>query len=495
MKIGVGLIMQESDSFSPITTSLQNFKDYYYVKGKEILEKFKGTNHEIGGFIDIATKEHFTPLYTIAANAVSSGPVESETLNYLIQEMLRYLDSGGDIDGFYMVLHGGMLVDEINDGSGMILHALREAIGEDIPIVASLDMHANITSLMVQNCNAIRVYHTFPHVDQRETGTIATEILLKIINKEITPKMSVCKIPMALPAEISTTNREPAKKIIKAMENIEKKSGIVSASFCHMQPWLDTPTAGCSTVVISDGNKELAVKEARNLADLFWSLRDDYLPPLLKPEDAIKKALSAQDGPFLLLEGADSPSAGAPGDGTNLLKVIMEMKIDKPTYFQIVDSEAVNHAIKAGLNATVTVSLGGKIDKFSKPVKVTARVKTITDGVFKNIGPFNRGVETKMGRTVVLVKDKIYIVVNELPTLLIDSATYRSVGLRPEDAQIVCVKSTVIAYGDTPKEILFLDTLGSSSPNLKGLPFKKIKRPFYPFDIMDECKYQEFFSK
>jgi len=492
MKIGVGLIMQETDSFSPVTTTLQNFKDYYFIKGEEIPEKFTGISHEIAGFIDVSTKENFTPLYTIAANAISSGAVESKTLNYLIQEMLNYLDNERDIDGFYMVLHGGMLVDEIGDGSGMILQHLRRKLGKDIPIVASVDLHANITSLMVQNCNAIRVYHTFPHVDQRETGTIATEILLKTIKKEIHPTMSVFKIPMTLPVENALTDIEPSKKIIKAMEDMEKKAGIVSASFCTMQPWFDSPEAGCSTVVVSDGNMELAKKEARNLADLFWSLRDDYLPILIKPEDAIKKALSTQSGPIFLLEGGDAPAAGAPGDGTLLLKLIIDMKVDKLTYFCIADPEAVDCAIKAGLGATVTVSLGGKIDTFSKPIKVTGRVKTITDGVFKNQGPFFKGVENHMGRTVVLVADKIYIVVTELAAIAIDSATYRSVGLRPEDAHIVCVKTPVIAYGNTPKEVLFLDILGASCSNLKNLPFKKIKRPFYPFDIMKDYEHIEF---
>ncbi len=492
MRIAVGQISQESHSFAPASISIQNFKDYVFLEGDEIPQRLENTNTTIAGFMDVMQRENFDPVYTLVAKAVSSGPLKREALDFLIGNLLEKLEKVGRVDGIYLALHGAMLVGETGDASGQILQVVRDKVGKNIPIVASLDLHARLTPLMVECTDALVAWHTFPHVDFKETGGKATGILTQIIKGEVIPEMAFCKIPMIVSAENAYTDREPAIRLIQKIKEIETQPKVVSASFFHVQPWLDVPNVGCATLVVTNNDKKLAKEKAKEFADIFWSIRYDLEPKLTPLKEAIQKAMDSKEGPIILLDSADGTSSGSAGDSVAALEAFLDMKVDKPAYTTVVDPEVVDIAIKAGVGKTISVSIGGKIDKrFSYPIKITAKVKTVSDGVFKYQGPAFHGVEVCMGQTVVLVTGKIYIVVMELPVIAWDPSLYRSVGLEPKDARIVVVKSPVSFYGDIAKELIFVDTPGPSTAHLTNLPYKNITRPLYPFDDIKDYKCKE----
>jgi len=495
MRLVIGEIMQETNSFSSITASVEDFENCIFLEGNEILQKLKDTNTEVAGFVDVIRKEKCDSVYTLAANAVPSGFVQRKTLDFLVQRLLKQLRKIRNMDGIYIVLHGAMAVDEIHDGSGEILQAVRNEVESHIPIVASLDLHANLTTVMVRYADALVAYHTSPHTDMRETGRKATNILVQIVKGEIVPEMVFCKIPMLLPIENAFTYKEPALKIMQKIKEIETQPGVVSAFVCHVQPWLDVPNVGCSAMVLTNNNKVLAEKKAEELANLFWSLRHDFLKVGLVPvREAIQRAMNEREGPFIFGDSADSLPSGAAGDNTAVAKALLDMKVDKPCYVTLVDPEVVDLAVKAGVDSIISVYLGGKRDKtFSHPIKVVAKVKSVSDGVFKIKAPMATGLECSMGRTVVLLVGKIYIVVMERKVLTFDPALYRSVGLEPKDAHIVVVKCCLLSfYSDIAKEMIFVDTPGESSAHLTSLPYRHITRPIYPFDDMEryECRKQ-----
>lgn len=489
MRLMIGQICQETNSFSPVSANIQSFMDHLFLEGDEIPRRLKDTNTEIAGFIDVVAREKCQPIYTLVAQAVTSGPVDRNALDFLIGNLLDRLEQAGDVDGIYLALHGAMLTDKSGDGSGLILQAVREKIGSSIPIVASLDLHANVTPLMVECADVLLAYRTFPHTDLKQVGVKATHFLIKVVKKKITPEMAFCKISMLLPPEAAQTDRYPASKLVQTIEKMEAEPNVVTAFFCHVQPWLDVPDVGCSTVVVTNGDKGTAQKKARELADLFWSLRHDFQPNLVPVPKAIQRAICEVAGIVVFLDSADGTSSGASGDNTEVLEALLDAKLDQPAYAMVVDPQVVKLAIKAGVGNNISVLLGGKIDvKFSHPIKVTARIKTISDGAFKCEGPLMCGVELNMGRTAVLVVDKVYIVVMELATFLWDPGVYRSVGLEPKDAKIVVVKSPVAAYADIAEEMIFVDTLGASSPHLTKLPFKRVTHPLYPFQDMKNIR-------
>ncbi len=484
MRLIVGQVYQETNSFSPTLSTLESYKDHFFLEGEEIPARLHDANTEIAGFMDVVKKEKCEPVYTLSAQAVTSGPVKEEALDFMIQIILERLEKAGKVDGIYLALHGALLTDKNNDASGMILQAVREKAGPGVPIVGSLDLHTNLTPLMMECADAFDAYRTFPHTDFRQVGVRATNILIRIIKKEIIPKMAFCKIPMLLPPESSQTNREPALKLVKAIEKIEAEDNVIAAFFCHVQPWLNVPDVGCSTVVVTNGDKEKARKKSKELADLFWDLRQDFDPELFTVQNAIQWAIKDVKGTVAFLDSADGTSSGSPGDNTEILEGLLKEDLDKPAFAMVVDPEAAKAAVKAGAGNTVTVSLGGKLDKrFSgHPVKVKGKVMTITDGVFKCEGPMMHGVEMHMGQTAVLASGNVYIVVMEKTTFLWDPALYRSAGLEPKDAKIVVVKSPVAAYEDIAEEMIFVDTYGASSPHISKLPYDNVNRPLYPFD-------------
>lgn len=498
MRLVVGMIIQETNSFSSVSTSIQSFKDVMFLEGDEIPLKLKRTNTEVAGFMDRVCKEKCDSVYTLATSASSSGPVQREALDFLLSRLLNQLEKAGIIDGVYLICHGSMLVDKIPDGTGHVLQVVREKIGLNIPIVVSLDLHANLTPLIIESADALVAYRTFPHRDFREVGSKATDILIQIIKGEIIPEIAFCKIPMLIPPEIAHTDKEPTLKLIKKIKEIEAQPEVVTAGFLHVQPWLDIPNTGCSTFVVTDRNKKMAKKRSEELATLFWSLRNDFEPDLVPVRKAIQKAMNAPEGPIILLDSADTTSSGASGDTTVVLEALLDMKVSEPAYTTVVDPEVVDVAIKAGVGNTISVSLGGKRDRmFSHPIEVIARVKSISDGVFKFKSFMSTGVEQHMGRAVVLVKDKVYIVVMELPVHTADPALYQSVGLEPKDAKIVVVKCCVAAYDEIAKEVIFLDTPGASSPRISHQPFSHRSRPLYPFEDVEqhECKEKSYKGK
>jgi microcystin degradation protein MlrC len=484
VRLAVGQIYQESNSFSPILTTLESFKDQLFLEGDEIPLRLQGINIEIAGFIDVIQKKRCEPIYTIVAQSVTAGPVKKEALDVIIEKLLKRINNSGRIDGIYLALHGAMLTDTTHDATGMILKIVRDKVGSNVPIVGSVDLHANMTPLMVQSVDALDAYRTFPHTDFRQVGVRATETLIRTIEKEIIPKIALCKIGMILPPESSQTNREPALQLVRAIKKIEAVDGVIAAFFCHVQPWLDIPDVGCSTVVVTDRDEEMAKEKCEELAELFWDLRFGYDPSILSVQKAIERAMKEIKGTVVFLDSADGTSSGSPGDNTEILRALLESDIKLPAFTMIVDPEVVEFAIKKGVGKEVAVFVGGKIDKrfSSSPVKLKGKVKTISDGVFRCEGPMMHGVEMHMGRTVVLVSGDVYIVVMEKSTFLWDPAVYRSVGLEPKQSKIVVVKSPVAAYADIAEEMVFVDTFGASSAHLSKMPFENVTRPLFPME-------------
>ena len=483
MRIIVAQINQESHSFTTVPGTLQSFKDCMFYEGNDIGSKLRGINSEIAGFIDVAEEEKLEPVYTIATRAVTSGPITEEAFSCILNRLLEGVQAAGTTDGIYLALHGATLLGEADDATGLVLEAVRKLVGPSFPIVASLDMHANVTKMIVENADALVGYRTFPHTDFREVGEKATRILLKVIRKEISPNIGFCKIGMIIPPEAAQTYREPALKLIRKIEEIETDQAVVTAFYCAVQPWYDAPDVGCSAVVVTDGRKDIASNRSKEIAELFWSLRRDFEPRLFKVDEAIEKAKRTK-GLVVFLDSADGTSSGSAGDNTEILEAFLRTETVGPLFTTIVDRDAVKVAGVAGVGSHISLSLGGKIDlNFSgRPVEVRAEVLKICDGIFRNEGEIMHGAEMSMGQVAVLRVGPVSIVVMEKPTMLWDPQVYRSVGLEPKNAKIVVVKSPVAAYKDIAREMMFVDTLGASSPHLNRLPYARAKHPLYPFE-------------
>jgi microcystin degradation protein MlrC len=486
MRIALGNIVQESNSFTPVPGSWDHFPPGHLLRGEEIIAQRAGTRTEVGGAIEVAREQDITlvPLLS-ATTSASAGPMLREVFAALRDELIEGLMSAGPFDGVLLVLHGAMAAEGYEDATGESLRAARAAVGLDMPLVATLDLHANCTRQMVEQSGAIVGYHTAPHIDLYETGQRGMRLLAGMVRGAARPVAALRRLPMFVPAENGRTTEGPYAEVMDRAIELMRRPDVLDVSAFSVQPWLDVEDVGCS-VVVNAVSQGLADALADELADMFWERRRRFEVALAPAAETIARALASDRGPFVLADSADAPSSGAPGDSTAVLRLLIEARPAHPCLHNIVDPVAVAAMFDAGEGAELTLPIGGGSGvPFYAPIEVTGTVRRLSDGDFTNKGLGFQGVVFRRGRTAVFEIGRIALVVMERAVIQWDPELYRSVGLEPRDARIVVVKSPAAfraAYEPLAAEVAVIDAPGVCSPNLRGLPFVRARRPIYPLD-------------
>jgi microcystin degradation protein MlrC len=487
MRIAIGQVMEESNTFVRQRADLAHFRANQLLRGDEVL-RLRSTRVEVGGFLAALEPAGVTVVPTIAANCVSSGPVDRATFDILVGELVDRLARAWPVDGVLLALHGAMVVDDDPDGEGALLAAVRKQVGDGVPVVATLDLHATITPRMVEEADALVGYDTYPHVDLYETGVKGARLLLATLRGEVRPVTLFARAPMLVPAEGMGTADQPMAGLLASAKQLEARPGVLSVSLFPVQPWLDQPHTGFSVVAVADGARRAdeVASVVRELAWRAWQARRAFRAELLDVDDAIRRALALAGGTVVLSESADSTGSGSPGDSVAVLSRLLALGVRARCLVPVVDPPAVAAAIAAGVGAELTVVVGGRLDpRWSHPVTVTGRVRTLSDGRFMSSDLKSRGTEWQRGRTAVIDTGAIAIVVTEQPAFTVDPAFYRSLGLEPADARIVVVKSPLQfrdGYGGLATAMWVVDTPGPSTANLHRLPWNQLSRPLFPFD-------------
>jgi microcystin degradation protein MlrC len=485
MNILVGGIYHESHSFSSEPTDLESFRKVLFLQGDESIEKLRGTTSEMAGFIEGAEKFGFEMIPTLWAWGVATGPVQAETLDYLISVVRRNFEETNKIDGILFALHGAMVAENALDGDGYILSKFREFAGNEIPIVVTLDFHANISEKMVEAADAIIGYDTYPHIDQVERGLEAAEILVKTIRREIKPVMGLAKPPMVIVPNRQLTDVFPMNELIELAHQAETEAGVISVTVAGGFAYSDVPEIGSGVLVVTNDDAELAQKHSQRIADRFWELREEFIPNLPNVSEAVKRAVESIAYPVILADVGDNIGAGTPGDSTFILAELFRQDAQDAVVI-IADAESVKEAVSVGVGQTVNLLVGGKCDKFhGQPVPVTGMVKLISDGIFLNRGPMRDGIIENMRRTVVIESKGINIVLTEIKMPPWNLEQLRSVGISPENKKIIVLKSAVAfraAYQPIAGEIIEVNSPGLSSVDLSRYEFKNIRENLYPFN-------------
>ncbi len=491
LKIAIGQFMQESHSFTPIDCSWEQFHAGHIYRGEEILTRMASNKVEVAGAIELAREQNLEIAPLLACNAVSSGYVRADVFEDLLGDLLGRLEAQLPVDGLFLALHGAMVAEGDEDASGTVLAAARELVGAGTPIVASLDLHANVTEKMIAASDGLVGYHTCPHVDLYETGAAGMRLLLDVIRGEVKPVTGYCQLPLIAPPENSVTLEGPFREVMEIALAYESHPKVLNVSVFYVQPWLDLSDIGCSVLVVADGDQQLADAVAEKIAEAFWRRRRRFYVDLTPLQEAVRAAVSAPKGPVILADGADAPSGGAPGDSPAILSALLAAGVDVDTLINIVDPAAVDSAIKAGIGKEVSLRVGAWSSDMWEPVKIKGRVLQVSDGAFRFTGPGYRGREFHRGRTVVLQSGTIFLQIMERPVFQGDTALYTSLDLDPREAHIVVVKTPSafrVDYGPFAAQIILVDAPGATSSNLKSFNWRKLPRPFYPFDEIDDWR-------
>ena len=485
MRIAVGGIYHESNTFFSQPMTMERFaeKDLHF--GPDIFEHWQGTCSELGGFIQGGQQFNFDLIPTVMAWGMPSGALTAETYETLSQMLLSRLEEAKPLDGVLLSLHGAMVSDCFADADGEILRRVREAIGPEVPLVVTLDYHANMTDEMVRWSDVIIGYDTYPHIDQAERGLEAAGIMYRILREGLKPRLALVRRPLLPHILRQLTDQPPMSDAIALAHEQEQRSGIVSVSVAAGFPYCDVPDAGFSVFAVAHDDESAAREAAMQVADAVWNGRAEFQMPLPVAEEAVREAVAEKSGLTVLVDVGDNLGAGTPGDGTVILAELLKQGAQGGLVL-LCDPEAVAAAIEAGVCQRIRIKVGGKIDRHhGEPVEIEGVVRTLSDGIYRNIGPMRNGVVDDQGRTAVIDTDGVVAVLTERRMPMWNLQQLRALGIEPTRLRIVVVKAAIAyraAYAPIAHRLIEVDTPGLAAADVRRFDYKHLKRPIYPLD-------------
>lgn len=485
MKIAIGEVAHETNTFSTEYTTVDFFKQYTWHVGEEILEKHSGVRNFLGGMIDRAQELNIEVVPTFAAHANPSGLITAKAYSSIKMELLSRIKSRlHELDAICLSLHGAGSAEGIDDIEGDLLTSLREITGDGIPIVVTLDLHANVTNKMVMEADILLGVNHYPHIDCYDRGHEAIDLAVKLVNKEINPKMQLVKIPLIIPP--STTYISPAKDINDKCWEWEKHPSVIDCTFFHGFSHTDIPDINVSVISIVNEQENLAKEIAVDVAKDIWEKKDEFTKEIKSPEEGVIKAMSYESGPIVINETSDNPGGGTPGDGTHLLNALLTFNTVLTTFGSIYDPEAAAIAHKAGENNNIHVRLGGKTDKLhGDPINVTATVVKLSDGRFTHSSMMLKGKKVNLGKCARLRIGNVDVIVTSKRSQTFDEQIFKLHDIDITTYRIVALKSSQhfrASFEPIAHEIITVNPPGLSSSNLFDFPYERLERPKYPLD-------------
>jgi microcystin degradation protein MlrC len=470
MRIAVASLQQETNTLSPIPTT---YEDFVCAFGEDMLGKIN--------VVDIFRDAGAQIIPTLYGNALPGGMVQqNDFLQFerLITDVIQKESIRG-IDGIWLYLHGAMFVDGIGSGEKRLLESIRSIVGYDIPIAVALDFHANNTDEIVNLANIICGYRTAPHRDMVQTERKAAKLLMECIKRNILPKPKIARANVIMPGDMVQTDNEPLKSIFKHADIVDSTSGFLCAEVFNGQPWVDSEYTGPSVIVIHESDGELARREADRLARMFYDRRHEFKFTIdaVDASSALEIAEKSHNRPVYISDSGDNTTAGAAGDNAYMLNKVIAWNLKKSVLVGgIADHDAVAKCFSADAGNMLELTLGASLDVKSEQSVIAGRL--IHKGNI--LGWYSEDA----GRAAVVNTGNITIIITEKRTALIRREIFESVGVNPDDFNIVIVKLGYL-YPDlakiAPEAILAL-TPGASTERLEDMGHKNIRRPMYPLD-------------
>ena len=490
MKVLIAQLQHETNTFSPVPTPWESFGGHGGpALGPAAYESMKGTRLPMAAFIDLAEARGARIVTPFAAWANPSGPVDGAAFDRFCELLC---EQAAGCDAIFLDLHGAMVVaDRTDDGEGTLLERLRAAAPRT-PVAVSLDLHANVTEAMVRNATVIAGYKTYPHVDQYEAGHLAGSLLWRALDGEIRPVMAWGNRPLLAHTLRQNTEESPNREFTGAAREAERHGMLAASAFGGFQQ-ADMPEAGVSAVVVADGDAAAARAACERILDVAWDRREDFIYRGRPLDEALAEARRMADeggGPVLLLDHADNCASGANQDTMYVLRAALAAGLTGIAVGPTRDPEAVAAMLAAGVGATVTLDVGGKMDmpaigRRGEPLRLTGVVRAITDGEYTITGPQFTGMRCHMGRSAVLDTGAAEIVLIERNQEPWDRAVFTSVGIDPTRKRFLLLKSRMYfrpVFLPIARGMVFCDAPGVGTSDWTQFEYRRLRRPIYPLD-------------
>ncbi len=459
-------IAHESNSFIPYLTTLEQFQ---LRRGEEALEN--------RAWAKVLKESGMEVIPSLHASSGPSGLVSKDCYETLRDEILQALQNAGPVDGIFLDMHGAMHVEGYEDAQVDFIQQIRKIAGDKVLIAASFDLHGNISPDFIQGLNLMSAYRTAPHVDGEETRTRTARLLVEALRKDYSPRTAHINLPILIPGEKGITSVEPLKSLYENLTEISQMEGLMDASIFVGMPWTDVYRAGMSVQVVAENEKHypLAQEQVELLANTLWKERSNlnFDVPTASIDEAIEQALE-KDSTVFITDSGDNVTAGAAGDGTLVLARLLALQVDDAVLAAIVDPEAVDKCLEAGVGSEISLLVGGKIDNvFSSPVHVKGTVLRI------------RHMEEGSKEMAAILKvDGVTLVLLNWHTAFTDPVHFQKVDIDPLAHKIVVVKEGYLFPGlrDIAPHAIMALTPGFANQIMTKMEYNNVRRPIFPLD-------------
>ena len=477
-------IWHETNTFAATQTGLDDFHAYQYAEGDEIFAAFADTNTEIGGAMNAAIELDLNLVPGLFAGAVPSGLITAAAFNTLVERTLELLMGAGDVDGVLVHLHGAAVADGVPEADAAILAAIRQQLPPDIPIVATFDLHANLSEALIAGADALVGYDTYPHNDMGARGAEAAQILHRMLWSTKRPTKILRKLPFAPPPQVQGTAAAPVAGIMAKMHDMETWGGIWSASIAWGFPYSDVAHLGVGILVQGDDYSH-ATRIADDLALTIWHQRGDFDAGLVGVEEAVRSAMAAPQGPIILVDVADNAGGGAPADGTTILAELLDQSASNAVVV-IQDIQAVRIAKALGVGGMFSGNVGGKSDDLhGPPVPLVGSIIFQQAVRYERRGDYMTGQQIDLGEAAVIQAGGVTVMLTEAKAMPFDADHLGAAEIVAERQQIIVVKSAIAwqaHFRAFAKGEIYVDTPGVCASNLARFNYGNLDRAIYPID-------------
>src|SRR5229473_472755 len=483
-RIAVGGFLHETNTFAPTKATYDDFVHGggwpSMALGADVLKTMRRINAGLAGFVEAAEANGWELVPTISCGASPSAHVTKDAYERIVAEMVGGIAAAGPLDAVYLDLHGAMVTEHLDDGEGEILARVRKVIGKELPLVVSLDLHANVTPQMVENADALIAYRTYPHIDMADTGRAAAKQLALLLRTKQKFAKAFRQLPFLIPISWQCTNDQPTKGIYRTLAALQSDA-VPTLSFAPGFPAADFPDCG-ATVFAYGKTQADADAAADNIAALIESHENDFDGRIYTPDEGVRHAMELAkraSKPIVIADTQDNPGAGGDSDTTGMLRALVRNGATKAAIGVIVDPESAKAAHAAGQGATIRLALGGKSGiPGDAPFEATFVVERLSDGQFIAPGPYFGGSRMNLGPSAALRIGGVRVVVGSRKAQLADQAMFRYVGIEPTEQSILVNKSSVHFRADfepIAEKIIICAAPGAMPVDTADLPWTRLR--------------------
>ena len=483
-RIAVGGFLHETNTFAPTKAAYADFVHGggwpAMTTGADLFKVMRNINVGLAGFVGDAEAQGWELVPTLFAAASPCAHVTRDAYERIAKAIVDGIANAGPLDAVYLDLHGAMVSEHFDDGEGELLRRVRQVIGDKLPLVVSLDLHANVTPDMVHHADALIAYRTYPHVDMADTGRAAARHLALLLRDGRRLEKAFRQLPFLIPISWQCTTDFPTKGIYEQLAAMESAT-VPTLSFCPGFPAADFRDCGPS-VFAYGATKAAAQAAVDRLAAIIESHERDFDGRIYAPDEGVQLAMQLSKSarkPIIIADTQDNPGAGGDSDTTGMLRALVRNKATRAAIGAIYDPASARVAHQAGTGASVKLSLGGKSGIIGDaPFEATFTVEKLSDGKFVAPGPYFGGRDMDMGPSACLRIDDVSVVVSSHKAQLADQAMFRYVGIEPTEQAILVNKSSVHFRADfepIAERLLICAAPGAMPADPASLPWTKLR--------------------